>query len=134
MSPNTRLKPLLDARNQRGRVEEGEDPAKGVVRGDAVGQVEELAEKGQFGLAEAFDIDPAVGAAESGTEGQDDDIEQRMTLGPVQAWVCKFDKVGCKKFSELAGRHPSPPGSSYLSGESLVAPLSKSRPRRIIQQ
>jgi hypothetical protein len=79
-----------------------------------VGQCEERAEEGELGLAEAFDVGPAVGAAEGGAESHDDEVEQAMAFGTVDAGVGKIVKVGCKKFLECMCGHPFSPGKVSL--------------------
>lgn len=67
------------------------------MRRDAVGQVEERAEEVELGLAEAFDIGLAVGAPDGGTNGEDENIEQRVKLAALQTGIGKTHKERCKK-------------------------------------
>ena len=53
-----------------------EDAAEGVVAGDAAGQVQEGAEPRQLAAGEHLDLGPPAGAADDGTDGQDDDVVQ----------------------------------------------------------
>ena len=38
-------------------------------------------------MPEGFHVFPAFGSAEDRTEGDDDDVEEEMLLGAVDAWV-----------------------------------------------
>jgi hypothetical protein len=106
------IEPLLNTGHESGGVETGEDAAERVVRGNAVGQVKELAEEVQLGLAKAFDIRPTVGVAQRGADGQDEEVEERVSFAAVETRVGKIDKERGKKFQSSGGRHPSPRGSS----------------------
>src|SRR5208283_708350 len=107
-----RVEPLLNASHQRGRIEPRENPAKRIVRRNAIGQFEECAEKVEFGFAETLDVSPAVRVPQRGADGKDDDVEQGMAPSPFHARVGKTFKERCKKFQGVTCRHPSPPGLS----------------------
>src|ERR1043165_8322336 len=66
--------PVEEALAEGGGVQAGEDPAEGVVGGDAVGQFQESLEPGELVVAVLLDIDPGVGAGDDGTDGEGDDI------------------------------------------------------------
>src|SRR4029079_3555546 len=74
-------------------VEQGEDPADGVVRGDAVGQSHELLEPGPLGVAKLLHGDEVIGPAEHGTDGEEQDIDESMALAAFDAWILKGGKM-----------------------------------------
>jgi hypothetical protein len=59
-------------------VQESKDPTKGVMRGDAMGQLKGLLEPLVFRFAKEFNIRPRVCATDRRTDGYDDDVEQQM--------------------------------------------------------
>src|SRR5260370_1140546 len=95
------------------------------MRRDAVGQVEESAEEVEFGVAEAFDIRPAVGIAQGGANSEDDDVQQGMPFGAVQAGIGQVCKEWCKKFQSVVGWHPSPPRSNFHLRSIVRNPLDE---------
>src|SRR5512135_488655 len=56
------------------RIEQAEDTAEGIVRGDAAGQGEEGLEPVDLGVGIVGDLFPALGAAEDGAGGDEDDL------------------------------------------------------------
>jgi hypothetical protein len=61
---------------ERVGVQAGEDAAERVVAGHAAGQVQERGEPRALGAAELLDLDPPVGAADHGADGDDQDVVQ----------------------------------------------------------
>ena len=123
------LQPALQAEEQGRRVEPGKDAAEGVMRRDAVGQLQEAAEEVEFGFAVAFDIDPGIGIGDQGAEGDNEDVLQDVAARACQAGVGKTFKVGGKLLQRVEGRHPSPPGwYSVLPEHHSPAPLTPSTP------
>jgi hypothetical protein len=72
-------------------VEQAEDPAEGVVRGDAVGQSEQRLEPVVLGVAVGLDRRPGFGARDDGTDGDADDVEQFV---PPRALTARVEQVG----------------------------------------
>ena len=54
----------------------GKDAPEGVMRGYSVGEFKEGLEPVDFGVAEGFDIDPAVGAGDDGADCDRDDVSE----------------------------------------------------------
>ena len=82
-----RLGPGHEALLELLRVQPGEDVAEGVVGRDAVGQFQEGLEPFQLALAEQFDVDPGVGAADDGADGNGNDVQQLVPLAAVDPGV-----------------------------------------------
>ena len=60
------------------RVEQAEDAAEGIVRGDAAGQGEEGLEPVDLGVGVVGDLHPGIGAAEHGAGGHEDDLVESV--------------------------------------------------------
>ncbi len=69
------LAPLHEALLEPVRVQAGEHVAEGVVRRDAVGQIQEGAELFLLALAKHLHGNPGVRAADDGTNGDGDDVQ-----------------------------------------------------------
>ena len=103
-----RLDPAEEAPLELLGVEPLEEAAEGVMRGDAVGQVQEGAQPGELGVAEVLDVIPGVGPGDDGADGDGDDIEQFVEPGAVDAGVGQpGEVVGDGEF--LVGSHGDPP-------------------------
>src|SRR3954447_3964672 len=93
--PHTRLgqgrDPSGEASLERLRVQQAEDAAEGVVRGDAVGQTEMAGQPVAFGVAVRLHGGPGLGPGDDGTEGDADDIEEFMES---RAFAARVDQVG----------------------------------------
>ena len=50
-------------------IDAGKDPTKGVIGGDAVGELKKGLEPVVFGLAKEFKLFPTFGAADGGADG-----------------------------------------------------------------
>ena len=70
-----------------------EDPFKGVVRGDAVGQTEKLLEPGPAATRKRDDLLPVVGPGDHRTDGADDDIHQAVAFEVLAAWVAESPEI-----------------------------------------
>jgi hypothetical protein len=70
-----RLDPAQEALLELVGVEPLEEAAEGVMRGDAVGQVQEGLEPVVLGVAEVLDVVPGVGPGDDGADGDGDDVE-----------------------------------------------------------
>ena len=82
------------------RIKVGEDTPECVVRRDTVGQVEKGAEPFLLGVAKVGYLCPAISATDDGADGNDQDIQQFVPLGAVNARVFEAAKVlldGCIK-------------------------------------
>jgi hypothetical protein len=73
------------------RAQEAEDPAEGVLRGDAVGQTEELGQPVLLGGSRRLHRRPGLGARDDGADGDADDVEQ---LVPPSAFDAGVDQIG----------------------------------------
>ncbi len=79
-------------------VQAGKDVAEGIMGRDTVGQFQKGAEPILFAVAEEFDIHPRIGAANSATNGDGDDIQELVPLGAVNPGVLQPREVfgdGC---------------------------------------
>jgi len=56
-------------------LEPGQHPAKGIVRGNTMGEGQELLEPLRLGLPILFHVFPALRSAEDGAQGNDKNIE-----------------------------------------------------------
>src|SRR5262249_16833089 len=97
--------------------------AEGIVAGDAVGQVEEAAEPVDLGLAESFDGDPVVGAAEDGAERDPDDAQQGVLTAPFDARVSQAGEV--PEPGRGSGRHVRIPPRAWPCSQ--LPPFSQPR-------
>ena len=82
------LRPFLAA-----PVEQGEDPAKGVVRGNPIGQLQELLQPVPFGVSEFLHGDKVIGAGDHGTDGEEQDVAEVVALTALDAGVLQAIKV-----------------------------------------
>ena len=88
-----RLGPLHEAPLELLRVQPGENVAEGVVGRDSVGQVQKGAEPLLLALAEHLHIDPGIGAANHGADGNGHDVQQLVPLAPLYPWVLQALKM-----------------------------------------
>ena len=77
-----RLSPGHEAPLELLRVQRGEDAAGGFVEWDSIGQLPESAEPLLFALAEEFDVDPRVGSADDGADGDGGDVQPLAPVDP----------------------------------------------------
>ena len=77
-----RIHPVGEAGGEPLWVQHAEYPTEGIVRGNPVGQLQEPVKPFPFGLAELLDLHPVVRAADDGTQGDDDDVQQFVAFGP----------------------------------------------------
>ena len=77
------LHPVPEALLEPARIQPGEGPAQGIVRGNPVGQLQEGAQPLLVELVEEGNGHKAVGAAEDGQDRQDHDVRQGVRFGPV---------------------------------------------------
>ena len=87
------LGPGYEAILQLHWVQAGEHIAKGVVGWDTVGQFQEGLKPGQLALAEEFYVDPGIGAADGGTNGNGNDVHQLMASGAFHPWVVQVSEM-----------------------------------------
>jgi hypothetical protein len=85
--------PLVAGAFQRLCVDQAKHPGEGVVRGDAVGPLQKGSEPRLPGLAKFDHFRPVVGPAHDCVQGNGQDIEQLMALGPQQAGIWHFAEV-----------------------------------------
>jgi len=83
-----------------GRGQASKQSPKGIVRGNAMRQIEKLAKEGFFGAPVDFNVQPAIGITDDGTNGDRDDIEQVVAFTAVDARV-----RGVVKVAVNAGQH-----------------------------
>lgn len=79
--------PVAETLGELARVERGEDPSKGVMAGNAIGQAQKGAQPCLFGAAEVGKIHEALGATEHGEQSDEEDVFEQMSLGAIHAWV-----------------------------------------------
>lgn len=72
------------------RVQAGKQLRKGVVRRDAIGQLQKRPKPFKPGFAELFHVFPVIGSRNHRTNGNDQNIQQ---LGPVYARIGQIAKV-----------------------------------------
>ena len=68
------LDPTEEALDELFAIEQGEDPADGVMRRDAIGQLQELLQPVPFGVPELLHGDEVIGAGDHGTDGEEQDV------------------------------------------------------------
>jgi hypothetical protein len=66
-----------------------EDTLEGVVRRDAVGQLQKALQPEAAFASEGFDIGPRVGTGEDGADSDGEDIGEEVTFAAVEAGVVK---------------------------------------------
>ena len=93
------LHPLVKTRFKLIGIDEGKDTSKGVMRGDPVGQLQQLAEPTFLRFPKFFDPYPSVRSTDHSTH-RDDDIPQSMLLGSFDPWVLQPPQ---KSFPGIAG-------------------------------
>jgi hypothetical protein len=96
-------------------VECGEEASEGVVGGDAVGQAEKAFEPVVLGTAVLVDIDPGVGPASDGTDGEGNDIEQVVQAGTLQAGIGQSLEMGQQRTEPSCG-HAAPEKEAMTLG------------------
>ncbi len=82
-----RLDPVQEAALERHRIQSRKDPTERMVAGDAIGQGKKGPQPWLLCLPKCLDVDPVIGPAQHGTEGNSNDVAQAMLFGPVDAWV-----------------------------------------------
>src|SRR6478672_3801999 len=70
-----------------GSIDGGKHASKRVVGWNTIGQCEIAFEPGALGDTKSLDCDPRIGATNDGTNGNRDDINQRVGFGAVNTWV-----------------------------------------------
>ena len=62
--------------------------------GNTVGQFQESLKPGQLALAEEFYVDPGIGAADGGADGNGNDVHQLMAcVGTFHPWVVQVSEM-----------------------------------------
>ena len=80
-----------------------EHPGEGVLRGDAVGQVEEAGEPRPAVAAELVDGGEGVGPGEDAADGDEGDVDQGVLAGPLDSWVGEVPEVTLERGKFVAG-------------------------------
>jgi len=75
------------------RVQTREDPAKGIMRGDAVGQLQKGLQPRSFRVPELLDIHPGVRSTYDGTERDGQDCQSLMVFRPFHSRVFQSRKM-----------------------------------------
>ena len=60
------------------------------MAGDAVGQFKEGAQPRLLGVAEEFHVLEALGSAEQGADGDEQDVLELVEAGALDAWIGQF--------------------------------------------
>src|SRR6266851_1782959 len=81
------LNPLHETGFKLFRIDERKDSPKRVVRGDAIGQIEQVGKKGFFCFGKFLDLHPSFRSAKDSTDRQNDDIPQPMKFGSFYSWI-----------------------------------------------
>ena len=79
-------------------IEAGKDPPKGVMRGDAIGQVEQLLQPPLFAFAKEFHVLESVATDHDGPQSNDDDVDEAMLLGAFDSRVWQVFEVGNDRY------------------------------------
>ena len=74
-------------------VQAGEDIAEGVVGRNAVGQFQKALKPGQLAFAEQFYMDPGIGSADGGADGDGQNVHQFMPSGAFNPGILQLGKV-----------------------------------------
>jgi hypothetical protein len=75
-------------------IHEGKDPAKAIMSGNPIGQIQQFRNKGFFRFGTFLTLDPSFCTAENSTHRQNDDIPQAMKFGSFHSWVFSVSKQG----------------------------------------
>jgi site-specific DNA recombinase len=124
-----RFHPVREARLKLLWIEGCEHAIEGIVRGNAVGQVQERPQPLALRLPELSDLVPTLGTADHGAQGDGEDRHQRMQLGPLDARVVERGEMlteGMNRRRSGHGRLPASQDGHYLSN-----PCSPPSPGRI---
>jgi hypothetical protein len=126
-----RLHPAQQAFLERARVDPRQDAREGVVGRDAVGQVKEPSEPGPAVEAELLDRGERVGPGEDTADGDEDDVDQGVFAGPLDAWVGEVLEVVLERGGLAAGHgdDPSKAGRVISVGRSVVRKACSPSPR-----
>lgn len=92
------LRPAGERVEKFGGIEGGEDAVERVVRGDAVAQAQERLEPILLGVTEFFHVIERLAATEQGADRDDQDADQVMLLGAIDARIGQMVEV----FDEVA--------------------------------
>ena len=74
-------------------VEAGKDSAEGVVGWNAVGQFQKGLKPGQLAFAEQFDMDPGIGSADGGADGDRQDVHQFVASGTFYSRIVQLSEM-----------------------------------------
>lgn len=77
----------LQAIHQPDRIQQGEHPAKSIVTGDAMGQIQMLLEPVRVGLTVILHVAETISISQGGKEGDDQNVDQRMLAGALHARI-----------------------------------------------
>lgn len=90
------LNPIEEALLEGVWINPGEHVADGVVRGNAVGQLQEALEPVVLGAAKLFDADEGIGPADDRTDGQGEDVFEQVELGALDAGILDVGEAVCE--------------------------------------
>ena len=77
---------------QRIWIEPSEDASEGIVGWDSIFECEKASQPGFFGASKVLNVDSGVCTTDDAQYGNDDDIDQRMALCPIDARVGDIGK------------------------------------------
>ena len=97
------LGPGDEAILQLHRVQPGEDIAEGVVGWNAVGQLQEALKPGQFALAEKLNMDPGIGAADGGADGDGRNVHRFVMSGTFHSGIVQLGEMIETRMVALGG-------------------------------
>src|SRR5215216_3840490 len=75
------------------RVDASKDPAEGVMRGDAIWEGKKAAQPGIFCSGIILNINPAISVTNDGTDGNRQNVSERMQFRALNARVFKLPEV-----------------------------------------
>lgn len=89
-------------------IEADKDPPKGVMRGDAIGQVEKLLQPPLFAVAKEFHVLESVTSDHDGPQGNDDEVEI-----VISSRVSAYGGIPTSKVSFPRKRESTAPGKTW---------------------
>jgi hypothetical protein len=86
------LHPMVKTRFKLVRINVSKHSSKAVMRGDPVGQLQQLGEPVLLRFPKFFDPSPSVRSTDHSAHRDDDDIPQSMQLGSFDPWILYLSK------------------------------------------
>lgn len=97
--------PLAEAGLEGERVQSSNDPPERVIGGNPMRQGQMPAQPRSFGMAEGLKLAPAFGPSDRASDGDEEDLGERVKLRAVDAWIVEsFEVVQQQSRSRFHGR------------------------------